>query len=206
MSGTSRTPHASGTSDASRTPRAPRTSRRARTTLTLLAAALLLSTTAACSSDSDTGSQKRQPVRTAESSPAKGTPAADSSEAGETATSGDESVDRAPDLDMAGRVVLRQNGTQGNASLEFGKAKKGDGKALTIGVQCEGKGRIEVVLRSVGASFPMDCVDGEVTDIYNQVAVDGTDHAGSVTVTAAPEVRWSLSLGRGEPTEQDLSD
>ncbi|MER6162118.1 hypothetical protein ABT147_42625 [Streptomyces sp. NPDC001868] len=203
MSPTSRIPRASHTSRASR---APRTSRRARTTLTLLAAALLLSTTAACSSDSDTGSQKRQPVRTAEPSPAKGTPGADSDEADETAASGGKSVDRAPDLDMADRVVLRQNGTRGNASLEFGKAKKGDGKALTIGVRCEGKGRIEVVLRSVGASFPMDCVDGEVADIYNQVAVDGADHAGSVTVTAAPEVRWSLSLGRGEPAEQDLSD
>jgi hypothetical protein len=115
-------------------------------------------------------------------------------------------VDRAPDLDMADRVVLRQDGTQGNASLEFGKAKKGDGKALTIGVRCEGRGRMEVVLRSLGTSFPMDCVNGEVTDIYNQFAVDGMDLPGIVTVTAAPDVRWSLSLGRGEPAEQDLSD
>lgn len=189
----------------SRIPRASHTSRRARTTLTLVAA-VLLSTTAACSSDSDTGSRKRQPVRTAEPSPAKAAPAADSDEADETATSGAESVDRAPDLDMADRVVLRQDGTQGNASLEFGKAKKGDGKALTIGVRCEGRGRMEVVLRSMGTSFPMNCVNGEVTDIYNQFAVDGAERPGIVTVTAAPEVRWSLSLGRGEPTEQDLSD
>lgn len=176
--------------------------RRTLAALTLLSAAALLSTTA-CSSDGDTGTTKRS-VRSAEPSPAKATPAADSKEADEGAVSG-ESVDRAPDLGMADRVVLRQDRTQGNASLEFGKAKKGDGDALTIAVECEGKGKIEVALRSIATSFPLNCLDGEVTGTFNQFALDGADRAGTVSVTAAPGVCWSLSVGRGESAEQDLS-
>lgn len=188
--------------------RSSRMSRRTLTTLTLLSAAALLSTTACSSngsngSNGDTGSQQQQPLRTAGTSPAKAPPVADSAEADAAAVS-DVSVDRAPDLDMADRVVLRQDGTRGSASLEFGKAKKGDGETVTIAVQCEGKGRIEVVLRSMGTSFPLDCVDGEVTDIYNQFTLAGADRAGTVSVTASSNVRWSLSVGRGEPAEQDL--
>ncbi|MDX3132323.1 hypothetical protein PV367_21560 [Streptomyces europaeiscabiei] len=177
-------------------------SRRTLTTLTLLSAAVLLSTTA-CSSDGDAGARQERPapVRTAGSSPANETDAiGGTDEIDETDTSGGESVDLAPELDMADRVVLRQDGTRGNASLEFGKAKKGDGKAVTIGVRCEGKGKVEVVVRSMGTSFPLDCADGEVGSIYNQFEVDGANRGGVVSVTAPPEVRWSLSVGRGEPT------
>lgn len=183
--------------------RASRMSRRTLTALTLLSAAALLSTTA-CSSNGDPGSQK-QPVRTAGPSPGRATPAADSNEADAAAVS-DVSVDRAPDLAMAERVVLRQDGTRGSASLEFGKAKKGDGETVTIAVECEGPGRIEVVLRPMFTSFPMTCLDGEVSAEYNQFTVNGAVRAGVVSVTADPEVRWSLSVGRGDPAEEDLSD
>ncbi|UUU22921.1 hypothetical protein [Streptomyces sp. DSM 40750] len=169
--------------------------RRTLAALTLLSAATLLSATA-CSSDGDAGTNKRS-VRSAEPNPAKATPAADSKKAGELA-------ERAPDL-LGDRVVLRQSRTQDSASLEFGKARKGDGEALAITVSCEGKGRIEVVLRPTDASFFMDCLEGEVTSIHNRFAVDGADRAGTVSVTAASGVRWSLSVGRGEPAEQDLS-
>lgn len=178
--------------------------RRTLAALTLLSAAALLSTTA-CSSDGDTGTNKRS-VRSAEPSPAKATPAADTDRTSETdeAAVSRELAERAPDL-LGDRVVLRQNRTQDSASLEFGKAKKGDGEALAISVSCEGKGRIEVVLRPMDASFPMDCLEGEVTRIHNRFAVDGADRAGTVSVTAASGVRWSLSVGRGEQAEQDLS-
>ncbi len=119
---------------------------------------------------------------------------------------GREVVDRAPELDMAERVVLSQDRTQGNASLEYGEAEKGDGDTVTVAVDCEGKGRIDVELRPLAASFPLDCRDGEVTGIHNQFTLAGADRAGTVTVTAAPGVHWSLSVGRGEPAEQDLSD
>ncbi|MGW1669347.1 hypothetical protein [Streptomyces sp. NPDC002324] len=189
-------------------------SRRTLTTLTLMSAAALLSTTG-CSSNGDTETQKQRSVRTAgptpaKATPAKGTSAADANENENendaNAGHGGESVAHAPDLDMADRVVLRQNGTRGNAALEFGKAEKGDGEAVTIGVRCEGKGGMNVVIRSLATSFPLTCVDGEVSEIYNQFALDGANRAGVVSVTADPGVRWSLSIGRGEPTEQDLSD
>lgn len=181
-----------------------RTSRRTLTALTLLSAAVLLSTTA-CSSSGDTGADER-PARAAERSPAKTTPATDSDEAETDAEASEATVDRAPDLNMDdGGIVLRQDRTQGGAHLEFGAAKKGDGKALTVAVECEGKGRIEVVLRSVGASFPMDCVDGEVTGIADAFAVDGAADAGIVSVTNPSNVHWALSVGRGEPAEQDLN-
>ncbi|MDX3522885.1 hypothetical protein [Streptomyces scabiei] len=179
--------------------RSARTSRRELTALALLSGAVLLAATA-CSSDGDTGAQRREPARTAESSLARTTPAADSGEGDEAAVS-EVSVDAAPDLETADRVVLRRDGTQGNASMEFGRARKGDGKTLTVGAQCEGKGEIEVSLRPVGVSFTVTCRAGEVSGEYNQFTVDGADRAGTVTVTAPSTVRWSLSVGRGDPTE-----
>jgi hypothetical protein len=176
--------------------------RRALTALALLSGAVLLAATA-CSADAGTGSQRREPVRTAEVSPARTTPAADTGEGDEAAVS-EVSVDDAPDLEMADRVVLRRDGTRGSASMEFGKARKGDGKTLTVGAQCEGKGEIEVSLRPMGGSFTMACRDGEVSSEYNQFTVDGADRAGTVSVTAPSTVRWSLSVGRGEPADLDL--
>ncbi|MFF6781305.1 hypothetical protein [Streptomyces sp. NPDC012510] len=183
---------------------AARTSPRTLAALTLLSTAVLLSTTA-CSSSGDAGVDER-PVRAAEPSPAKAkaTPAADSDEAEVAANAAKVTVGRAPKLTMGDEVVLRQDASRGNASLEFGKAEKDDGKTLTIEVECEGKGRIEVVLRPLGASFPMDCVDGEVTGITNQFTAEGAARAGTVSVTALSNVHWSLSVGRGEPTEQNL--
>ncbi|MEU1553926.1 hypothetical protein [Streptomyces scabiei] len=175
--------------------------RRALTALALLSGAVLLTATA-CSSDGDTGSQRREPVRTAEVSPARTTPAADSGQGDEAAVS-EVSVDAAPDLEMADRVVLRRDGTRGSASMEFGRAEKGDGKALSVGAQCEGDGEIEVSLRPLGASFTVTCRDGEVSGEYNQFAVSDADRAGTVSVTAPSTVRWSLSVGRGDPTEPE---
>ncbi|MFF5360939.1 hypothetical protein ACFY4I_16340 [Streptomyces scabiei] len=176
--------------------------RRARTALALLSGAVLLAATA-CSSDGDTGSQRREPVRTAESSPARTTPAADSGEGDEAAVT-ETAAEVAPDLDMAERIVLRRDGTRGSASMEFGRARKGDGKTLTVGAQCEGKGEIEVSLRPMGGSFSVTCRDGEVSGDYNQLSVEDADRAGTVTVNAPSTVRWSLSVGRGEPAEEDL--
>ncbi|MDX3639679.1 hypothetical protein [Streptomyces sp. MB09-02B] len=176
---------------------------RARTAvLALLSAAALLST-AACSSgsDGDTGSSERQPGRSVEQPRAKATPASDANE-DDTAH---ELADEAPDP-VADRVVLRQNKTRNSAHLEFEAARKGEGKALIVAVSCEGKGAVEVVLRPTGASFPMECLDGEVTHINNEFAIDDADRAGTVSVTAAPGVHWSLSVGRGEPAEHDLDD
>ena len=151
-------------------------------TLVLLSAAALLSTTAWSS-----GSEVY-------------------AEAGATSDlPGREVVDRAPELDMAERVVLSQDRTRGDASLAYGRAEQGDGETVTVAVDCEGEGRIDVVLRPLAASFPLDCRDGEVTSVHNQFTLTGADRAGTVSVTAAPGVHWSLSVGRGEPAEQEFS-
>ncbi|WEH17310.1 hypothetical protein [Streptomyces sp. VNUA24] len=173
--------------------------RRTLTALALLSGAVLLAATA-CSADAETGSQRREPVRTAESSPARTTPAADSGEGDEAAVS-ETAEEVAPDLDMAERIVLRRDGARGSAAMEFGKAKKGDGKALTVGAECEGEGEIEVSLRPMDASFSVACGDGEVSGEYNEFSVEDAVRAGTVTVNAPSTVRWSLSVGRGDPTE-----
>ncbi|QFQ98186.1 hypothetical protein F9278_20480 [Streptomyces phaeolivaceus] len=182
-------------------------SRRTLTALTLLSAAVLLSTTA-CSSEpgGDTSAQTRHPER-----PAKATPAAETDDTENTTDTEDETdtprelAKRAPDP-FADRVVLRQDRTRNSAHLEFDAARKGDGKTLSVAVSCEGEGTIEVALRPLAASFPMDCLDGEVTSINNEFTMDGTERAGTVSVTASTGVQWSLSIGRGEPSEQDPDD
>ncbi|MEE1835209.1 hypothetical protein [Streptomyces sp. SP17KL33] len=170
------------------------------TTLAALSAAALLSTTA-CSSEvgGDTGAGERQPGGSVEQPRAKATPASDAN-GDDTAH---ELADEAPDPE-ADRVVLRQNKTRNSAHLEFGAARKGEGKALTVAVNCEGEGTIEVTLRPTGASFPMECLDGEVTSSNNEFTITGTERAGTISVAAAPGVLWSLSMGRGEPSGQDL--
>ncbi|MCC9710332.1 hypothetical protein E4N62_36805 [Streptomyces sp. MNU76] len=180
---------------------------RARTAvLTLLSAAALLST-AACSSgsDGDTGSPERRPGGSVEQPQAKATPASDANEGEGEGDTAREVAEEALDP-IADRVVLRQNKTRDSAHLEFEAARKGEGTALSVAVSCEGKGKIEVVLRPMNASFPMECLDGEVTNILNEFDSEDSDRAGTVSVTAAPGVHWSLSVGRGEPAEQDLSD
>jgi hypothetical protein len=52
----------------------------------------------------------------------------------------------------------------------------------------------------------MTCRDGEVSGEYNQFTVEDADRGGTVTVNAPSTVRWSLSVGRGEPAEHDLDD
>lgn len=177
--------------------RSARMPRRTLTAPVLLSAALL--STGACSPDGDSGPPKQQPVRTTQPSQAETDPATDSDEADVNRVLDDQ----AP-VPATGRVILRHHRTQGSAHLEFAKARKGEGNALTVAVSCEGKGTIEVRLRPGGISFPMDCLDNEVTTIENQFTGDDSNRAGTVSVTAPSGVRWSLSLGRGEPTEQDL--
>ncbi|MDT0571097.1 hypothetical protein RM704_27150 [Streptomyces sp. DSM 3412] len=184
--------------------RAARGPHRALTTaLALLSAAALLSTTA-CTSETGTGERQQGAEQRPTKAPAPPDPTSDSG-SGSDWDEGDapgQLADRAPDP-VTDRVVLRQDRTRDSAHLEFGAARKGEGKGLTVAVSCEGKGTVKVVLRPMGASFPMECLDGEVTSVNNEFAVDGSTRAGTVSVTAAPGVLWSLSMGRGEPTPVD---
>lgn len=177
-------------------------SSRTRTTLILLSAAALLTTATACSSATDTEAQaKKQPVRSSEPSRVKATPAADANDPEESA----ESVERAPDLGSGDSVAVRQQGTRGNRALEFPEARKDDGDALTIAVRCQGEGRLDITLRPLSATFPVTCHDDDVTTAYNQFALSAARDAGTVSVTASPTTVWSLTIGRGDRAEADLT-
>ncbi|WP_216591009.1 hypothetical protein [Streptomyces brasiliscabiei] len=173
----------------SRASRTTRSSRPTAAALTLLSAAALLSLTA-CSSSGDAGAD-REPARAAERSPAQAKAIAEAQEGGTPRELAEQALDPLTD-----RVVLRQNRTRNGAHLEFDKARQGEGKALTVVVSCEGEGTIEVALRPLGASFPMDCLEGEVSSIQNVFAVDEAARAGTVSVTGPSSVQWSLAIGR----------
>ncbi|MQS99942.1 hypothetical protein FF041_06830 [Streptomyces jumonjinensis] len=70
---------------------------------------------------------------------------------------------------------------------------------MIVLVRCQGKGTIKVTVRPVNSSFPLDCVDGEVVTTYNQLALRGVEKKGTVSVQAPSGVRWSMTIGRGEP-------
>ncbi|MGV9565241.1 hypothetical protein [Streptomyces sp. NPDC003480] len=108
------------------------------------------------------------------------------------------SVLTAPRLDGGDTVAGRQGPTNGSASIGFGKGGKGD--ALVVAVRCEGRGSLYVAVRSVGASFPLECRAGRVNSICNEMALTGADRGGTVSVEAPSAVRWSLTVGRtGHP-------
>ncbi|MFE5025562.1 hypothetical protein ACFRAO_20070 [Streptomyces sp. NPDC056656] len=58
-------------------------------------------------------------------------------------------------------------------------------------------------MKTVHAAFPLACVDGEVSTIYNMVNMSGTDKEGTVAVTAPSAVHWSMTIGRGEPPKEE---
>ncbi|MFI5549484.1 hypothetical protein [Streptomyces sp. NPDC051738] len=101
-----------------------------------------------------------------------------------------------PELDATETVAAEQGETHGNRSFEFGKGKKGD--ALIVAVRCQGKGTINVTVRPLAFSFPLECLDSEVSTIQNQVDIAGADDKGTVSVEAPTTVRWSMTIGHGE--------
>ncbi|SEE39294.1 hypothetical protein SAMN05216532_8062 [Streptomyces sp. 2231.1] len=91
--------------------------------------------------------------------------------------------------------------TSGNATLAFRTGKKGD--ALIVAVRCQGPGTIKATVRSVHVSFSLDCPVGQVSTTYNQVGIGRVDRGGVVSVEAPAAVRWSVTIGRGAPAEEE---
>ncbi|MEV5011543.1 hypothetical protein [Streptomyces sp. NPDC055692] len=108
---------------------------------------------------------------------------------------------RSPELDPGASLAGRQKVTTGNASVPYNKGKKGD--ALTIAASCQGEGKITVTVRPVHVSFPLECGADQVSTVSNEVALSGVERSGVVSVEASSAVRWSLTVGRGAPTEAD---
>lgn len=179
-------------------------SHRTLTALTMLSAAVLLTTTSCTTSASDSDTPVKESTRSSKPNQAKATPAADV-EAEENTDP--KSVEQAPELTSAKSVVLRRNATQGNAGFEFAKAEKGDGDTLIVGVQCAGKGKLDVALHSLETSFELDCYDGKANAVENHFTQPDVARAGTVSITASSSaIRWSLAIGRGEAPTTDLAN
>lgn len=108
----------------------------------------------------------------------------------ETPSSG--SVTELPPLDGEDVVAQAANVT-GSRELDI-KGDIGSG-ALSVDVECEGKGRLTVAVRAVGLSFPLTCADGEVTSTYNVADLKRDPTRGTVSVTASAGVRWAIAVG-----------
>ncbi|MFE1886444.1 hypothetical protein [Streptomyces diastatochromogenes] len=157
-----------------------------------VACAALLVPLAGCSSDHP---EAAKPARTTGQKPAR--------------TTGQERSARLPapdptdppELDGDETLAGRQKATTGNASIAFREGKKGD--ALIVAVRCRGAGKIKVAVRPVRMSFPLECRADKADTVYNQVAVGGADRGGVVSVEAPSSVRWSMTIGRGAPVQEE---
>jgi hypothetical protein len=109
-----------------------------------------------------------------------------------------------PELDDTETIAGRQGETRGSSTFEFSAGEKGD--ALIVAVRCQGTGEIKVSVKPVNVGFPLECVDGEASTTYNQVGVAGVEKKGIVSVLAPSSVRWSMTIGRGEPAEAELPE
>ncbi|MFJ3339085.1 hypothetical protein [Streptomyces sp. NPDC086766] len=93
-----------------------------------------------------------------------------------------------------GKVVAQAVNATGNRELEIrGGIKAGP---LSVLVNCQGKGTLTVSVEPVGLSFALECVDGEVSSTFNQLALKRARDHGTVSVTAPPKVHWALTVGR----------
>lgn len=100
---------------------------------------------------------------------------------------------KAPDL-PDGEIVAQAANVSGDREREIrGGIEPGE---LSVVVKCQGRGVLTVSVEPVGLSFPLTCVDGEVTSILNQLVLQRSRERGTVTVTAPSRVRWALTVGR----------
>ncbi|MFC9759566.1 hypothetical protein [Streptomyces sp. NPDC056921] len=102
-----------------------------------------------------------------------------------------ESVSRAPKPVNDGQVLLSVASKHGNAELPLTK-EIGAGM-LAIQVNCQGKGTLNVTVDPVGLSFPLECVNEEVSSTYNEVHLKRARSKGTVQITAPSTVRWALT-------------
>ncbi|MCH0562030.1 hypothetical protein I3F54_02255 [Streptomyces sp. MUM 2J] len=68
--------------------------------------------------------------------------------------------------------------------------------ALSVLVNCQGEGKLTVSVDPVGLSFPLECVDGEVSSTFNQLDLKTNRTHGTVRVNAPSRVRWAITVGR----------
>lgn len=103
-----------------------------------------------------------------------------------------ETVAQAPKPVNDGQVLLSVASRKGNAELPLAK-ETGTG-SLAIQVNCQGEGTVHVTVKPVGLSFPLECVDKEVSSTYNEIRLKRARGEGSVQVTAPSTVLWALTV------------
>jgi hypothetical protein len=107
-----------------------------------------------------------------------------------------QTVTKAPN-DIDGKVLVKRDAAHGSQSMDLpGGLSSG---TFGISVNCEGKGTLTVTLRPVNLSFPLGCIDGQVSSTYNEIALKRKHTYGTLDIHAAPSVRWSLSAGYALP-------
>lgn len=104
-----------------------------------------------------------------------------------------ETVTKAPVL-PDGEVVAQAVNVTGNREMDIrGGIKAGP---LSVLVNCQGQGTLTVSVEPAGLSFPLECVDGEVSSTFNQLSLKRARDHGTVSVTAPSRVRWALTVGQ----------
>ncbi|MFE7518588.1 hypothetical protein [Streptomyces halstedii] len=161
---------------------APAPARRPSFSLTAIAVAAALALTG-CS-----GEEKPAPVGPAASPSGRVSP----SQTGERAEHIEgETVSQAPKPVNDGQVLLSVASRKGNAELPLTK-EIGIG-SLAVQVNCQGEGTLHVTVKPVGLSFPLECVDEEVSSTYNEIRLKRARGEGSIQVTAPSTVLWALT-------------
>ncbi|WP_406410137.1 hypothetical protein OG923_16520 [Streptomyces halstedii] len=103
-----------------------------------------------------------------------------------------ETVSQAPKPVNDGQVLLSVASRKGNAELPLTK-EIGIG-SLAVQVNCQGEGTLHVTVKPVGLSFPLECVDEEVSSTYNEIRLKRARSEGSIQVTAPSAVLWALTV------------
>ncbi|MGW1819185.1 hypothetical protein ACWCQM_37215 [Streptomyces sp. NPDC002125] len=134
-----------------------------------------------CTEGDESPSKQPAPSRTAESAAPTGR--AEHIE-GET-------VSTAPKQVNDGQVLLSVASKRGNAELPLTR-EIGAG-LLAVQVNCLGKGTLEVAIEPVGLTFPLECVNTEVSSTYNEIRLKRARSEGTIRVTAPSGVRWALT-------------
>ncbi|MFF9691264.1 hypothetical protein [Streptomyces sp. NPDC014623] len=102
-----------------------------------------------------------------------------------------ETVSTAPKPVNDGQVLLSVASRHGNAELPLTR-EIGAG-LLAVQVNCLGEGTLEVAIEPVGLTFPLECVEREVSSTYNEIRLKRARSEGSIRVTAPSSVSWALT-------------
>ncbi|MEU3886083.1 hypothetical protein [Streptomyces sp. NPDC029041] len=163
-------------------------SRTPRRAAVLAVVALAMAVSGACTQDGS--GQETAPAATAH----KSTPSEESSKPTDRAEHIDgETVTEAPKV-VDGELIASVKDARGNRTVPLdGGVRSGP---VSIAVNCQGEGTLKVELRPAGLDFPLECVDGEVSSTYNQIALEKAREDAVLQVTAGSGVRWALSVGQ----------